>query len=64
MNCLISFDFILPLAKMPRTYVRKTDRDPPDSNRMKEAVDAVIKNNISIRKAAERFDIKASTLHR
>lgn len=49
---------------MPRTYIRKTDRDPPDSNRMKEAVDAVIKNNISIRKAAERFDIKASTLHR
>lgn len=46
---------------MPTTYKKKTDRDF-DPNAMKLAVNEVIKNNLSIRKSAQQYQVTKSRL--
>ncbi|XP_031335996.1 uncharacterized protein LOC116165574 [Photinus pyralis] len=49
------------MIKMPRTYRKLTERTFPE-NSMKNAVIAVLRENVSIRKSAERYQIKKSRL--
>ena len=48
---------------MVRNRIRKCDKDLFTEQTMKEAVDLVIKDGLSIRKAAERKGVARNTLH-
>lgn len=47
---------------MVRTYKAKTDRGSIDEERMKTAITEVVSKRLSIRKAADKYSIKAGTL--
>lgn len=47
---------------MPRVYVKKTDRNNIDEQRMKLAVKECLKNKVKISEAARQYGIKRTTL--
>ena len=49
---------------MVQTYKRKTDRASWDEEMMKLAILSVQKNELSIRKAAQAFEVPKDALHR
>ncbi|CAG4950407.1 unnamed protein product [Parnassius apollo] len=48
---------------MPKFKGRISDRGKWDENKMKEAVKNVMEGKLSVRQAADRFDVPRSSLH-
>ncbi|KAK4007419.1 hypothetical protein OUZ56_012576 [Daphnia magna] len=50
------------LSKMPRNYQRKRSKEPPSEEALHKAVAVVLGGKLSIRKAADKYELSPSTV--
>ncbi|KAK4017373.1 hypothetical protein OUZ56_032685 [Daphnia magna] len=53
---------LMLIIKMPRNHIRKRSQPPPSEKFLHLAVEDVLRGKTSIRKAAEKFNLKPSTV--